>query len=566
MNQSIMALEQLQETINQASQNATASFQQAINRRDEVVNQKREQFHSNYQQLQTQIHLEKENFSNFKIQYEKIEKRLDATQKQIFEQQMRTIKEQNIQEYKEVLSHLYDLNNSHDKAIYDKTVNHFSTSLINAQTAFDCNKYLRELEETQKLLSAIDEDSWIKNNNDIKKAQEDLNMQVTQIGTDLENAIKKDLNNKITGQTIGQLLIKNEYLDEWPYQENILNVLKDHYENKYLKITYKDMLNDYMIEGDKTAEIFQLLEFSTLIESIKKPIHIYYDYHSTQSLISSLEYKNCEKIIVNDTFISQLKEEIKQLPHQSISLFIDHPIHCQSFEEFIQTKPNNVQIVMFQNNQYQDFIYINGKDNRYILNNQYDFFANKINEKGLQKLHTSQPKDIQVCHIFEKYYEEHYHDGIYLIAKDKTIDFHENFVVVSNNQEKRISFITQLLLQRISENNKIFIYYNNYENTPLRSLINDYNLQEIELDMMGELMEDFLDDHSLVVLIDPSDEVLGFAMTLFDMGHILVCHNDSMEGYKNLLLDENIIEEYGKQESIQFELLNQEKLEQLCKL
>lgn len=78
--------------------------------------------------------------------------------------------------------------------------------------------------------------------------------------------------------------------------------------------------------------------------------------------------------------------------------------------------------------------------------------------------------------------------------------------------------------------------------------------------MIESMMDEFLKDDSLVVLVDPAQEVLGFIETLLDMGHSIITSDKVIDGYKNLLLDDNVIEENGKKDHVEYAFLSSESL------
>ena len=82
-------------------------------------------------------------------------------------------------------------------------------------------------------------------------------------------------------------------------------------------------------------------------------------------------------------------------------------------------------------------------------------------------------------------------------------------------------------------------------------------------DMIESMMDDLLKDDSLVVLFDPTQEVLGFIETILDMGHIIMTSEEVIEGYKNLILDDNAIEENGQKQQVEYKFLSSECLNKL---
>ena len=69
MNQSIKALEELVQSINTASEKAIFQYEKEKKQRDELIEDKRNEFQHSYQQLIQQFQLEISNFENLKQIY-----------------------------------------------------------------------------------------------------------------------------------------------------------------------------------------------------------------------------------------------------------------------------------------------------------------------------------------------------------------------------------------------------------------------------------------------------------------------------------------------------------------
>ena len=52
-------------------------------------------------------------------------------------------------------------------------------------------------------------------------------------------------------------------------------------------------------------------------------------------------------------------------------------------------------------------------------------------------------------------------------------------------------------------------------------------------------------------------------MTLLDIGHIIMTSDHIIDGYKNLLLDDNMIDNMGEREYVEFEYLSLEEMNKL---
>ena len=120
-----------------------------------------------------------------------------------------------------------------------------------------------------------------------------------------------------------------------------------------------------------------------------------------------------------------------------------------------------------------------------------------------------------------------------------------------------------MLLPRLNQQEIKYVYYEDYSDTILRRIIDQNNFEEIMPDMIESMMDDLLKDDSLVVLVDPTQEVLGFIETILDMGHIIMTSEEVIEGYKNLILDDNAIEENGQKQQVEYKFLSSECLNKL---
>lgn len=579
MNQSIKALEELVQSINTASENAIFQSEKEKKQRDELIEAKRNEFQHSYQQLIQQFQLEMTNFENLKQIYEKIEVQdIDIRKKEEFENKtIKQNKNEAIEEYNEKLRPFYDLNNKKEKDYYNKTIASFKKRLLETKTAFEANKNLTVLNDCKKQLTQLDEDQWLKNHHIIIKANELFKNQCEAIGAELENKIQYPQENTIKGLVVGTLYVKNEYLQqEWLYLENVQHSLENNYENQCIKLKYKETLNDYLIEFDNKQQlsyILRMLEFSTMIESAEEAIHIYYDYEPIQSLFSLDEYTNCQQVKINDTFVNQLKEEITQYPQQRISLFIENGQNLpDSFKELIVNKPENMQVIICHFNKndqelFKNYIYLKADtSNRrgcFIVNQQFDLFVNTINEQGIEYLKNLKPVDISKSDNFEKDFEDHLGENTYLVGQNQALSMDDNYVIVTSDKQKGTLYLLQMLMQRPLSQNTHFIYYDDYSDHPLRKLIDYFTFEEIEEDVIEEMMDDFLEGDSFVILVYPPENMLGFAETLLDSGHILLVNDQMMDGYKNILLEEKEIEEFGIKKLCDFNQLDIEQLDRL---
>ncbi len=579
MNQSIKALEELVQSINTASEKAIFQYEKEKKQRDELIEAKRNEFQHSYQQLIQQFQLEMTNFENLKQIYEKIEVQdIDIRKKEEFENKtIKQNKNEAIEEYNEKLRPFYDLNNKKEKDYYNKTIASFKKRLLETKTAFEANKNLTVLNDCKRQLNQLDENQWLENHHIIIKANELLKNQCEAIGAELENKIQYPQENTIKGLVVGTLYVKNEYLQqEWLYLENVQHSLENNYKNQCIKLKYKETLNDYLIEFDDKQQldyILRMLEFSTMIKSTEEAIHIYYDYEPIQSLFSLDEYTNCQQVKIDDTFVNQLKEEITQYPQQRISLFIENGQNLpDSFKELIVNKPENMQVIICHFNKndqelFKNYIYLKADtSNRrgcFIVNQQFDLFVNTINEQGIEYLKNLKPVEISKSDNFEKDFEDHLGKNTYFVGQNQELSMDDNYVIVTPNKQKGTLYLLQMLMQRPLSQNTHFIYYDDYSDHPLRKLIDYFTFEEIEEDVIEEMMDDFLEGDSFVILVYPPENMLGFAETLLDSGHILLVNDQMMDGCKNILLEEKEIEEFGIKERYDFNQLDIEQLDRL---
>ena len=574
INHSIEKLNKLQDSINTCSKKANEQLQTEIEIRDEIVNKIRKQYQRSYQQIEKQLELEENNFNFFKRTYEEIENVMDAQLKEKFErEEMSAIKTRYIEEYQQALLKYYDLKNKKEQLYYQKTIASYSKRIKQAQRAFECDKNLKVIEECRRALQISDEDSYIENHEDIKKAQAILKNRIEQIEIELKQSSQLDNNDKLPGLTIGKMFVSNEYLKEWYYQDLLLKVLNGEYEQNCLKMVFNDELNDYVIvaTSKQGQAMMRLLEFSTMLDSVQEAIHIYYDYQTLPTLFTVPGYHNCQAITINDDFVLQLQKEINEYPNQMISIFIEngHDL-IPAFKQFMVNKPDNVQIVVCQPNSkdtmlYENFIRLkyyqpnNGLE-CFVINGKYDLYLNRINEKGINRLQNSQPVPIVKINNFEQFYQDNLNQNKYLINSDYSLSFDDNLIIVSKDETKRTLYLVQLLLSRLKKQETKYVYYEDYNDTLLRKVIDHNNFEEIMTDMIESMMDEFLKDDSLVVLVDPAQEVLGFIETLLDMGHSIITSDKVIDGYKNLLLDDNVIEENGKKDHVEYAFLSSESL------
>lgn len=574
INHSIEKLNKLQDSINTCSKKANEQLQTEIEIRDEIVNKIRKQYQRSYQQIEKQLELEENNFNFFKRTYEEIENVMDAQLKEKFErEEMSAIKTRYIEEYQQALLKYYDLKNKKEQLYYQKTIASYSKRIKQAQRAFECDKNLKVIEECRRVLQISDEDSYIENHEDIKKAQAILKNRIEQIEIELKQSLQLDNNDKLPGLTIGKMFVSNEYLKEWYYQDLLLKVLNGEYEQNCLKMVFNDELNDYVIvaTSKQGQAMMRLLEFSTMLDSVQEAIHIYYDYQTLPTLFTVPGYHNCQAITINDDFVLQLQKEINEYPNQMISIFIEngHDL-IPAFKQFMVNKPDNVQIVVCQPNSkdtmlYENFIRLkyyqpnNGLE-CFVINGKYDLYLNRINEKGINRLQNSQPVPIVKINNFEQFYQDNLNQNKYLINSDYSLSFDDNLIIVSKDETKRTLYLVQLLLSRLKKQETKYVYYEDYNDTLLRKVIDHNNFEEIMTDMIESMMDEFLKDDSLVVLVDPAQEVLGFIETLLDMGHSIITSDKVIDGYKNLLLDDNVIEENGKKDHVEYAFLSSESL------
>lgn len=574
INHSIEKLNKLQDSINTCSKKANEQLQTEIEIRDEIVNKIRKQYQRSYQQIEKQLELEENNFNFFKRTYEEIENVMDAQLKEKFErEEMSAIKTRYIEEYQQALLKYYDLKNKKEQLYYQKTIASYSKRIKQAQRAFECDKNLKVIEECRRALQISDEDSYIENHEDIKKAQAILKNRIEQIEIELKQSLQLDNNDKLPGLTIGKMFVSNEYLKEWYYQDLLLKVLNGEYEQNCLKMVFNDELNDYVIvaTSKQGQAMMRLLEFSTMLDSVQEAIHIYYDYQTLPTLFTVPGYHNCQAITINDDFVLQLQKEINEYPNQMISIFIEngHDL-IPAFKQFMVNKPDNVQIVVCQPNSkdtmlYENFIRLkyyqpnNGLE-CFVINGKYDLYLNRINEKGINRLQNSQPVPIVKINNFEQFYQDNLNQNKYLINSDYSLSFDDNLIIVSKDETKRTLYLVQLLLSRLKKQETKYVYYEDYNDTLLRKVIDHNNFEEIMTDMIESMMDEFLKDDSLVVLVDPAQEVLGFIETLLDMGHSIITSDKVIDGYKNLLLDDNVIEENGKKDHVEYAFLSSESL------
>ena len=187
-------------------------------------------------------------------------------------------------------------------------------------------------------------------------------------------------------------------------------------------------------------------------------------------------------------------------------------------------------------------------------------YLNRINEKGINRLQNSQPVPIVKINNFEQFYQDNLNQNKYLINSDYSLSFDDNLIIVSKDETKRTLYLVQLLLSRLKKQETKYVYYEDYNDTLLRKVIDHNNFEEIMIDMIESMMDEFLKDDSLVVLVDPAQEVLGFIETLLDMGHSIITSDKVIDGYKNLLLDDNVIEENGKKDHVEYAFLSNESL------
>lgn len=574
INHSIEKLNKLQDSINTCSKKANEQLQTEIEIRDEIVNKIRKQYQRSYQQIEKQLELEENNYNFFKRTYEEIENVMDAQLKEKFErEEMSAIKTRYIEEYQQALLKYYDLKNKKEQLYYQKTIASYSKRIKQAQRAFECDKNLKVIEECRRALQISDEDSYIENHEDIKKAQAILKNRIEQIEIELKQSLQLDNNDKLPGLTIGKMFVSNEYLKEWYYQDLLLKVLNGEYEQNCLKMVFNDELNDYVIvaTSKQGQAMMRLLEFSTMLDSVQEAIHIYYDYQTLPTLFTVPGYHNCQAITINDDFVLQLQKEINEYPNQMISIFIEngHDL-IPAFKQFMVNKPDNVQIVVCQPNSkdtmlYENFIRLkyyqpnNGLE-CFVINGKYDLYLNRINEKGINRLQNSQPVPIVKINNFEQFYQDNLNQNKYLINSDYSLSFDDNLIIVSKDETKRTLYLVQLLLSRLKKQETKYVYYEDYNDTLLRKVIDHNNFEEIMTDMIESMMDEFLKDDSLVVLVDPAQEVLGFIETLLDMGHSIITSDKVIDGYKNLLLDDNVIEENGKKDHVEYAFLSSESL------
>lgn len=574
INHSIEKLNKLQDSINTCSKKANEQLQTEIEIRDEIVNKIRKQYQRSYQQIEKQLELEENNFNFFKRTYEEIENVMDAQLKEKFErEEMSAIKTRYIEEYQQALLKYYDLKNKKEQLYYQKTIASYSKRIKQAQRAFECDKNLKVIEECRRALQISDEDSYIENHEDIKKAQVILKNRIEQIEIELKQSLQLNNNDKLPGLTIGKMFVSNEYLKEWYYQDLLLKVLNGEYEQNCLKMVFNDELNDYVIvaTSKQGQAMMRLLEFSTMLDSVQEAIHIYYDYQTLPTLFTVPGYHNCQAITINDDFVLQLQKEINEYPNQMISIFIEngHDL-IPAFKQFMVNKPDNVQIVVCQPNSkdtmlYENFIRLkyyqpnNGLE-CFVINGKYDLYLNRINEKGINRLQNSQPVPIVKINNFEQFYQDNLNQNKYLINSDYSLSFDDNLIIVSKDETKRTLYLVQLLLSRLKKQETKYVYYEDYNDTLLRKVIDHNNFEEIMTDMIESMMDEFLKDDSLVVLVDPAQEVLGFIETLLDMGHSIITSDKVIDGYKNLLLDDNVIEENGKKDHVEYAFLSSESL------
>lgn len=577
MNTSINALENLENVINQESQNAQQQLKEKMTDRDEIVEKIRQIYQKSYHQLERQIALEIENFNAVKEHYKTVDQNnLDVAARKNYEEEivLPQIKQKNIKEYENKMSELYVINdNEHlkDNEYYHITVSQFAERLVRAKTVFDCEKNLNVLKDCQRQLQQSDENSWVSEHEEVKKAQALLKEQIRQVGEEFETKIKECLNIDNKGLTIGQLFVENDYLKDWIYQKQLLSQLDHYYQDFYLKIPYQDDFNDYLIISSSIHEVtsaLKLLEMNVLMKSIQEPIHVYYDYETLPSLFEEYQYSNCEKVKINHDFVIKLKEEYQQYPNQRISLFIERNQKLDTdIQNFIHEKPDYVQVIICQT-EYQDigsdFISLqfqqDSKNNPYfIVNEKYRLYFNQINEKGMKKLKESEPVSIEKINHFLDEYKQHLHEDNYLIGHNQEISFNDNVVIVSKDEQKRTLFLTQMLLQCLTNSHIRYIYYEDYKDHPLRMLVDEYAFEDIIPDMMEEMMNDYCQDDCLTIFVDPTLEMLGFIETLLDEGHVLMTSEHIIDGYKNLNLDENEIQEFDDHIAAHFEFLNEDE-------
>ena len=136
-------------------------------------------------------------------------------------------------------------------------------------------------------------------------------------------------------------------------------------------------------------------------------------------------------------------------------------------------------------------------------------------------------------------------------------------MIVTPDKQKGTLYLLQMLMQRPLSQNTHFIYYDDYSDHPLRKLIDYFTFEEIEEDVIEEMMDDFLEGDSFVILVYPPENMLGFAETLLDSGHILLVNDQMMDGYKNILLEEKEIEEFGIKKLCDFNQLDIDQLDRL---
>ena len=569
MNQSIVFLENLEKTMNEASQEANQQLERKMIDRADIYTKVRNICKISFNQLTTQINLEIANFTGLMEHYQGVENKLDVRGRNAYEKKtMSQIKELNLEEYKNELVKLYDMNDDKDKKYYELTVKNFEHRLFEAKTAYDCRKNLEVLKNCKNQFNSVPLYSWIENHEEIKKAQQLLEKQTEQFGNELVEKIKACIQSPIQGMTIGYLRVENENLvKNWIYKEQLTQVLDKYYENTDLKVPYKDHFNDYLIihsQNQKNDLALTLIAFSTLVRSEKEAIHIYYDM--PDSLFESSCYQNCEKVTINDDFINKVREELQQYPSQKIAIFVGTNQNLTpNFEKIIQEKPDTIQIVICQNQDvhkacYKDFIRLDCQQNYYKIHDRYRLYFNRINESKLKDI---QPIQIQRTYSFLKDYQEHLNGNAYLVGQNQELSFDDNFVIVSKDKQKRTLFLAQMVLQRLSDQFIHYIYYEDYDDHPLRTIVDQNSFEEINPDMIDAIINDLYNKNTLAIFANPSEELLGYVMTLLDDGHVLTTSETVIDGYKNLNLDENVIQEYDQTQSIQFECLSDDELNQI---
>ena len=558
MHPSIEAIKKLNEMVNEICKKAQEQLDHQVSIRDDVVDSLRQNFRKSRQQLSAQLDLEIDNFQSLENHYQVAEKELKPDKMREYEKQKMTeVKNMNIDEYKTVLSQHYDMNDKKDRQYYQLTVQRFVDKIMNVKTATQCHHQLNLLKQAQEMFLKINEDQWIQDNPEISKAQQVLKSQSEAIGEQLKEAIQ--IEEQSQGLTLGTLMIQNQYLFDWYYLDQLQEVLKGYYELQKLCVPFYDELNQYYIkDSDIHLSFLRLLEFYTLINSTKEAVHIYYDYQN--SLFESVGYQNCDYVEMDESFVGNLQKELENDTHR-IAILTTPPEHIPV--EFY--KKAHCVFITKQDLQVPDnFITIQQYSiNELLINNQYILRSHLFQQEDLEKIRQSQPIKIEKNHTFVDEYKEHMNDELYYMSHQYQLPFEENFVIVSKDVHKRVLYLAQLLIQRLPIAEVKYVYYDHQDTHPLRKMIDECPLEEIYPDIIDDLMDDLINGQCFVALADAPEEILGYLMTLLDIGHIIMTSDHIIDGYKNLLLDDNMIDNMGEREYVEFEYLSLEEMNKL---